>query len=175
MKKNNAAAVALVSQLCPQCGLCCNGVLFKDVRLQPGDNARRLEGGGLPLRHIRGRTVFPQPCACFDGSRCRIYAERPEQCRAFECGLLKRAAAGELEVSAALEKINQARRQANQVLQWIRRLGDRDEQAALARRYARVMRQPIDLAGPEDEVERRGELMRAMSQLMQKLQLDFLR
>jgi len=31
-----------ISQLCPNCGLCCNGVLFADVELRAGDDAGRL-------------------------------------------------------------------------------------------------------------------------------------
>ncbi len=29
--------------LCPDCGLCCNGVLFADVELRAGDDAGRLK------------------------------------------------------------------------------------------------------------------------------------
>ena len=40
----------LTDRLCLLCGLCCSGVLFKDVELQPGDNAEKLAGLGLPLK-----------------------------------------------------------------------------------------------------------------------------
>ena len=39
-----------INQLCPACGLCCNGVLFADVELQPGDNAGRLIDLGMALK-----------------------------------------------------------------------------------------------------------------------------
>jgi Fe-S-cluster containining protein len=35
--------------LCLECGLCCNGVIFADARLQPGDNAERLQSLGLTV------------------------------------------------------------------------------------------------------------------------------
>ena len=36
--------------LCLECGLCCNGVLFADVRLQDGDKAEKLRGWGWRFR-----------------------------------------------------------------------------------------------------------------------------
>src|ERR1035441_3049702 len=38
-----------VAQLCPKCGLCCNGVLFADVELRKGDDVQRLAELGLSL------------------------------------------------------------------------------------------------------------------------------
>ena len=45
---------------------------------------------------------------------------------------------------------------------------------ALTHRYAEAMREPIDFAD-EHSAERRGQLMLAVSDLMQMLQRDFLR
>jgi len=166
---------ALILQLCPKCGLCCNGVLFADVRLKKGDDGRRLTDLGLPLKKKTGGLAFPQPCTCFDGAFCRIYAERPTQCRAFECGLLKRVQAGEMEVNTAKKKITKARRLVEKVRRLLHRLGDHNEHLPLTRRYARVMREPIDLSGPQDAGEGRGELMLAENELMHVLQRDFLK
>ena len=164
-----------VKRLCPQCGLCCNGVLFADVRLQKGDPPRRLTELGLSLKQKAGQPAFPQPCAGFDGALCRIYAERPQHCRAFACGLLQRVQAGGMEVEGALGNIAGAQRLAEKVRRLLRQLGDGDEQRALTRRYARVMRQPVDLSGPEAAIEGRGELMLAVNDLMHALQRDFLK
>jgi uncharacterized protein len=163
-----------IAQLCPQCGLCCNGVLFADVRLQKGDDARRLAKLGLSLRQKGSQPAFPQPCAGFDGALCRIYAVRPQYCRTFECGLLKRVQIHKAGVETALRKIVRAQRLAEKVRQRLRRSGDRNETLALTRRYARIMRKPIDLSGPEEAVAGRGKLMLAVSDLMQALQRDFL-
>src|SRR5262245_12458302 len=110
-------STALVAKrLCLACGLCCNGVLFKDVKLQPGDDAVKLRTLGLPLRSGRGaenhisssparlgKLKFTQPCAalCAD-NLCHIYADRPVRCRQFECALLKTALANNVEVKAAM-------------------------------------------------------------------------
>jgi uncharacterized protein len=128
-RKTTAAPVAL---LCPKCGLCCNGVLFADVKLQKGDAARRLAELGLELKKPGRKTAFPQPCAGFDGTLCRIYADRPRYCRAFECGLLKRVQAGEMGVKAALKIIADARRRVEKVRRRLQRLGQNDGQIGRA-------------------------------------------
>ena len=173
MNKNSPAN--FVSQLCPKCGLCCNGILFADVELQKGDGAKRLAELGLTLKKKGRKHAFAQPCAGFGGTLCRIYADRPRHCRAFECGLLKRVQTGGMEVESALEKIAGAQRLAEKVRQRLRRLGDQDEQLALTRRYAQVMREPMDFSSGEGGAELRGELMLAVNDLMQTLQRDFLK
>jgi len=163
-----------VSQLCPACGLCCNGVLFGDVELQREDNVKRLAALGVELFGKGRKTAFPQPCSCFDGKLCGIYADRPKQCRAFECGLIKRVSAGKLTPGAALKVIAEARRRSNDVLKLVRELGHMDETKPLNQRYAAVIAQPIDMAAGEADMERRGELMMAVANLMKSLQRDFL-
>jgi hypothetical protein len=140
------ASDSVAQQLCLACGLCCNGVLFKDVELQPGDDAGRLALLGLPVRNpqsaIRNpHSKFPQPCAalCEDNS-CRIYADRPARCRQFECALFKSVAAGETPVAAALRTIRLARRRAERVRTLLRALGDTGEQVALSLRVKRIRR-----------------------------------
>ena len=56
-------AVKSGEQLCRACGLCCDGTLFKDVELQPGDDAGRLQAAGLKLETLRTKPRFAQPCA----------------------------------------------------------------------------------------------------------------
>jgi Fe-S-cluster containining protein len=165
-----------VEQLCPNCGLCCDSTLFADVELRAGDDAQRLKKLGLSLtKKGQGKLAFAQPCACFDGKLCSIYHDRPKRCRAFECGLLKRVEAQELTASAALKKISETKKCAEKVRDLLYSTGQRDEHMALAHRYAEVMRAPIDLTASENDSELRGELMLAVSDLMQTLQRDFLR
>jgi Fe-S-cluster containining protein len=146
--------------ICLTCGLCCNGVIFGDVRLQPGDDAARLLALGLPLTFLnrdrndssktnlsaaRGRK-FPQPCAALEGCRCRIYAERPTYCREFECVLLKKTQAGHTPVSEALRVIRTARERADNVRRLLRELGDAEEHLALASRFRRLAKR-LEKAG----------------------------
>jgi Fe-S-cluster containining protein len=164
-----------INQLCSACGLCCNGVLFADVELQKGDNAGRLIDLGMALKKKGMKRAFVQPCSCFDGKLCRIYADRPKRCATFECGLLKCVQSGEMHVTDALKRIADAKRLAEKVRRLLRRLGDKDEQLALTRRYSRVMSRPIDLAVGEDTGQARGELMLAVNDLMHVLQREFLK
>jgi Fe-S-cluster containining protein len=164
-----------VEQLCPNCGLCCDSTLFADVELRAGDNAKRLKQLGLTLEQkTKTKLAFAQPCACFDGKLCGIYGDRPRQCRKFACGLLKRVDAGEMTAGAALKKIAVAKQRAEKVRELLRESGQRAERMALTHRYAEAMSAPIDLAD-ENSAEHRGELMLAVSDLMQLLQRDFLR
>jgi uncharacterized protein len=165
-----------VDRLCPNCGLCCNGVLFADVELRAGDDAARLAKLGLLIeKKTQTKLAFAQPCACFDGKLCGIYTDRPKRCRTFECGLLKRVQGGELDADAALKTISQTKRQVEKVRGLLRQLGQRDEQLAMTKRYAEAMSAPIDLSDHETDSERRGELMLAVDELMRQLQRDFLK
>jgi Fe-S-cluster containining protein len=164
-----------IDQLCPNCGLCCNGVLFADVELQKGDNAGRLINLGMSLKKKGMKRAFIQPCRCFDGKMCQIYADRPKCCRTFECGLLKRVQSEEMPAPAALKCIADAKKLVEKVRRLLRRLGDNDEQLALTKRYSRMMSKPVDLSADEDTGEARGELMLAVNDLMHVLQRDFLK
>jgi uncharacterized protein len=172
---NNTAPDDSVSRLCPNCGLCCNGVLFADVELQKGDNAGRLIDLGMSLKKKGMKRAFVQPCRCFDGKLCRIYADRPKRCATFECGLLKLVQSGEMPASAALKRITDAKKLVENVRRLLHRLGDNDEHLALTKRYGRMMAQPIDLSAGEDTGGARGELMLAVNDLMHALQRDFLK
>jgi len=164
-----------IEQLCPNCGLCCDSTLFADVELRAGDDPQRLEQLGLTIEQkTRTKLAFAQPCACFDGRLCGIYADRPKRCRLFECGLLKRVEAKEMTANAALKKISEARRRAAQVRELLRSLGQNDERMALTHRYAEAMSVPIDMSD-EAGAARHGELMLAVNDLMTRLQRDFLR
>ena len=130
------------SRLCLACGMCCNGVLFRDVELQPGDDADALKKLGLPVRRGDGViTKAPQPCATLcEDNRCRIYAQRPTRCREFECLLLKAVVSGEVEVDAAMKTIRQARVRADKILRLLRLSGDSDEHRPLSQRFHRTRR-----------------------------------
>ncbi|KAB2645640.1 MAG: YkgJ family cysteine cluster protein [Verrucomicrobia bacterium] len=163
-----------ISKLCPTCGLCCNGVLFGDVELQRDDDAKLLAKLGVEVFRKGRKTAFSQPCDCLVKGLCTIYANRPKRCAAFDCGLLKRVQNEEVSAVAALKKIAEAKRRAAEVLKLLRELGNDDETLPLNQRYSIVIAQPIDMASNESEIERRGELMMAVSRLTDSLGRDFL-
>ena len=133
-----------INHLCLACGLCCNGVLFRDVELQATDDLETLQKLGLTIRPSRSASRTPrfaQPCAALcSGNQCRIYAERPKRCRDFDCGVLKEVIQGELEVDDALRLIRRALRHANRIKSLLRQLGDSAEHLPLARRFSQTRR-----------------------------------
>ena len=165
---------SITSKLCLACGICCNGVLFRDVELHPGDDARALESLGLPLERLRTKTRFAQPCAalCPD-NRCRLYADRPHQCQAFECALFKKVAERQVELDAALRAIRRALRLADRVKQLLRELGDSDEALALARRFRRTKRRLEDRGADEASAACFAELSLAVHDLNLLLRREF--
>ncbi len=104
-----------------------------------------------------------------------VYQQRPARCRGFDCHTLKQAQAGQLTLPAALRRIREALRAADRVRALLRACGDHDEHRSLSQRYQAAMSRPIDLSAGEQEAEQRGELMLAVSDLMNQLHRDFLR
>ena len=162
-----------VDQLCPNCGLCCDSTLFADVELRAGDEPKRLAKLGLSMKKKgRVKVAFAQPCACFDGTFCKIYSDRPKRCRLFECGLLKKVDTGEMTARAALKKISKAKSLAKNVRGLLASFGQPTEELALSKCYSQAMTEPINLAG--DSGEQHSRLMRTYAELMAVLQKDFL-
>lgn len=157
-------AANFVAQLCPNCAMCCNGVLFKDVELQSGDNATKLRSLGLPISKARV-AKFPQPCAALAGCTCRIYADRPVRCRDFDCALLQSVAAGETDASAALRVIRRTRERADKVRKLLRELGNHDEHVALSLRFQRTQRRLESIHLDDDTAEIFGQLTLAVHDL----------
>jgi Fe-S-cluster containining protein len=158
---------AVIEELCPACGLCCNGVIFANLALQPGDNAARLRSLGMPVCNSHS-TLHPphltQPCAAFDGCRCRVYADRPKYCRQFECVLFKSVKAGQTE-PAALRIIRTARERADKVYRLLRALGDTDEQLPLSARFRRTSKRLKEQELDEETADTYGQLTLAVHDL----------
>ena len=146
----------IVDQLCLRCGLCCDGTIFRDVQLQPGDDPVELKSLGLPLRMTRCRggddsaakppARFPQPCAALGADcRCHLYEHRPVHCRQFECALFQAVRAGASSIPTAQRLIGDARRRADRVRHLLRALDNADEQAPLGTRF-RAVRKAMEAA-----------------------------
>jgi hypothetical protein len=131
-------------QLCLACGLCCDGTLFHHVKLEAGDDGGKLRELGLPVKVPRATIPvarFPQPCAALCADRtCRVYADRPKQCRSYECGVFKELQADRVTPAAALRLVRQARQDADRIRALLRQLGDTDEQRSLNERFRRTTR-----------------------------------
>lgn len=98
-----------LSDLCVSCGLCCDGSLFRYVRLASGE-AERLSRAGCEVERRRdGSLALRLGCARLEDLRCALYLDRPEGCRAFVCRLGAALEAGSLSLAQAKELAREAR------------------------------------------------------------------
>lgn len=168
---NGSAYSESAARLCSACGMCCNGVLFHGMAVQPVDSVRALAAKGLRAKRRDGELQFLQPCPAHDGNCCRIYAERPQRCRAFACRQLEGVFNGEILESAAMEKILEARRRSDRVRDLLEMLGDDRKTRPLATRCAGVFTPPLDPSPHAESL--REELRGAMTALEEVLAKDF--
>ena len=166
-------ADSAAARLCSACGLCCNGVLFHTVKMQPADSPRALAALGLKLKRKGGAQYLLQPCPAFCGTHCSIYASRPERCRVFECRQLKRLAAGEIDEVAALERILEARRRVAELEDLLQKSGRTNPKRPLSKRCEKATAEPITAASEPDDIEVRDQLTHAMQELDSLLDREF--
>lgn len=161
------------SRLCQACGLCCNGVMFHTVRLQPRDSAKALAALGLKLKRKQGQNYILQPCPAYRGGQCSIYLARPERCRMFECRQLKRLAAGETTEALAFEKIKDAQQRVERLIHLLQVCGKTDPKRPLSKRYEKIMAEPFGAESDSTRAAVRRDLTREMQELKELLEQDF--
>ncbi|MDQ8180052.1 YkgJ family cysteine cluster protein [Pelagicoccus sp. SDUM812005] len=131
-------------ELCLACGMCCDGTLFDNVRLGADEDAAAVKALGLPVRFSRAKVpvaFFRQPCRALGADcTCSVYANRPAQCRSFECGVFKAAESGDIGYESAHRLVKQARKRAERARKLLRKMGERDEGLSLGARFRRVQR-----------------------------------
>jgi Fe-S-cluster containining protein len=157
---------ALTDTLCLQCGMCCNGVLFADVRPESGDTS--------PLFKQHGKRVA-QPCPAFNSGdcTCAIYSERPARCRKFECGQLLRVRSGKITTEAALKKIRAAHKLVANVEKLLGEVNFKNVDLPLKRRFQLCHRAAEKGALPPERFSTLADLQLAMHKLTMLLSKDF--
>jgi len=155
-----------VETLCLQCGLCCNGVLFADVRREGSDPSR--------LFRIHGPRVM-QPCPAFhaDDRTCAIYADRPSRCCKFECKQLMAVRAGRESAAAALRKIRKAQKLAGKAERLLVELGFADPRLPLDKRFQRCQRAAEQGKISVENLDRLAELQLTVHRLNGLLAAEF--
>jgi len=156
----------LIDALCLQCGLCCNGVLFADVRPEPGDHSPLFRGN---------RSRVAQPCPAFNAGTCTcaIYAERPARCRKFECRQLIGVRNGTTTTEKALRQIRTARELADKVEKLLIELDFNNQRLPLSRRFQRCQRAAERGELPESQFDRLADLQLAVHHLTSLLAKEF--
>lgn len=166
MRRHISMIDKLIDALCLQCGMCCNGVLFADVRPEPGDAS--------PLFH-GNRSRVAQPCPAFNAATCAcaIYAARPARCRKFECRQLLGVRNGTITVEKALRQIRAARGLAAEVEKLLTELGFNNTRLPLSRRFQRCQRAAENGQLPEVQFDRLADLQLAVHRLTGLLAGEF--
>ena len=166
---SHAETADAASRLCKACGLCCNGVLFQIVRLQPADSARELEALGMNVSRKKREPYFKQPCGFLKEDSCRHYAARPLRCRLFACRQLRLLAEGEVTEDDAMHTIADAKRKVAGIEALLTEAGNTAVHLPLTERYEQVLA-AADCAGVKAGS---GDLVRAMIDLRRVLGTSF--
>ena len=161
------------TRLCVACGLCCNGVIFHTVRLQPSDVLPELAALGLKLKRKSGEDLILQPCPAYRDERCAIYAQRPERCRLFECRQLQQVRTGEITEAMAREKIRGVQARVAHLDLLSRRADGSPRKGPLSKRCETALAEPFDATTHPELVEQREELARGLAELDAILDEDF--
>ncbi|MFT5031977.1 MAG: Fe-S-cluster containining protein [Candidatus Binatia bacterium] len=164
---------SVASRLCLRCGLCCNGVLFGDVRVVDEDKPEKLLKLGLPLQHTEGTWHFDQPCKAHSCAGCGIYSDRPAYCAEFNCALLQDVLRGRRDEAEAGRIIDRAKRLAESVDEMLAARGETDKTLSLSRRYQSFMARHEGEEGAPEFRKRHGELTVAVMSLNQVMKLSF--
>ncbi len=171
MTPQNHPASGAGERLCAACGMCCNGILFHGMQLQPGDAAHVLKKLGLKLKRKDGELLFLQPCNAHRNNCCTIYKDRPERCRIFSCRQLSKLTEGRITEEQALGKILEARSLSDRIRELFSQLGDDRTTRPFATRFAGIFTPPLD---PSDgAVTLREKLQTTMGKLEALLARDF--
>lgn len=173
---NRAKTTRVLQAICLECGLCCNGDLFADVRLRAADSGGRL--AQLKRLHFapdqnpeREVKRLLQPCGFLEGCTCRVYGERPVYCRQFECAVIRQLKAGralwtsapsQLSEAAARRAVLKARRLSAKAKALLERLGNTDLGRPLATRFRQTARRLEGGSATPEQARLFGELTRAM-------------
>ncbi|MEO6846054.1 MAG: hypothetical protein ABI443_01890 [Chthoniobacterales bacterium] len=161
------------SRLCSACGMCCNGVLFHLVELQPKESAKELLSAGMKLKWKNKRQCFEQPCQAHRDGACTVYALRPRRCQIFECQQLQRVASGKITEEEAMQKIQETVAKVEQIEGLFQKLGNTNRKRPLTKRYELIMAISTDAVLEPEGVAMRNELTQAVEELEAVLTQDF--
>lgn len=92
-----------------ECGLCCAGAIFDYGALEQHE-AAAARSLGMDVVEADGLSGFHLPCPLLDGASCRVYSDRPRTCRAYRCKVLRNVEDGDIALSEARERVQQARK-----------------------------------------------------------------
>ena len=144
--------------LCLGCGLCCDGTLFARVPVSASEGERLSRHSVDVQVRPDGSLALPQRCAALNGCACRVYEDRPERCRQYQCNLYSAVAEGEVSAEEAAEVIEGAK----QRIAELARVFDDDVRPDVVSRFRDALAGPL---APEVSAEARAAFEELQSYL----------
>lgn len=102
------------SDLCINCGLCCNGTLFSHAHMREHE-IEQVVRLGMKKSTDTVMDCFSLPCPRLEGTVCSCYGDRPLVCGEFMCRLVDSLVAGEIDLQASLGIVERTREISNEV------------------------------------------------------------
>jgi len=98
------------SDLCLQCGMCCDGTLFSTATITEDERAFTTSIGLRVVERGDDTIGFEEPCPHFVGGCCSIYErKKPAVCSGFRCGVLVGYEKGLVSLEEALDIVDLVR------------------------------------------------------------------
>ncbi len=147
------------SNICIDCGMCCDGTMYRTVEIEAGEDISPLQAVGVVFTAKDEKAQFLQPCAAFCEGRCSAYEGRPSVCRKYRCALLRRVEAGEVSMDEARWLIASTLALRDRVRPELERLAEPQEPLALDGLY-KLMFAKLDAAEDRAAMKRgKGKLL----------------
>ena len=96
------------SDLCTECGLCCDGTWFEYVPITE-EQIGVANSVGLEVTNDANGLNFKLPCHNLCDCKCMVYQRRPQVCSDFQCHLLRSLLQGRLTLEECLKPVRRAR------------------------------------------------------------------
>jgi Fe-S-cluster containining protein len=129
-----------MSNICMECGLCCDGTVFYRAPIAREDDLVPLARKGLTVvtSDDGQRSFFLQPCQALESRCCTIYDQKPAACGKYKCKLLDKVESGETDFESAREVVSTIIEQRDRVLPVLQALAGTAETSSLLSLLAQV-------------------------------------
>ena len=91
--------------ICINCGLCCDGTLFKFAKIKDEETTSPIVTANISFTDD-GKKKLKQRCCFLDHKLCTIYDERPLVCAGFKCKQLESFISNSISYDEAMKIIN---------------------------------------------------------------------
>lgn len=96
----------LDKNICINCGLCCDGTLFKFAKIKEDEMIDPIVAANISYSDD-GKKRLRQRCCFLKGKICSIYDKRPLVCAGFKCKQLESFVSNNISYDEAMKTINE--------------------------------------------------------------------